>query len=102
MFYALLKWLCVVGLLASGVVFLANGLGVTVPWVHYQAFAAQGVPVGLFLLVAGVALAVFWKITLKTTEEETRTESTDYQTDTVSTTVRKVKETVTTLSNPLD
>jgi len=102
MFYALLKWLCVVGLLTSGVVFLANGLGVTIPWVHYETFAAQGVPVGLFLLVAGVALAVFWKITLQTKEEETVTESRDDNHSTISTTVRKVKETVTTLSNPLD
>ncbi len=65
--YAFLKWLLVLGLLVAGAFFLATGLGVQIPLVEYKGLTAHGVPAGIALLVAGVALAVLWKITSTTT-----------------------------------
>lgn len=97
-----LKTILVAALLAAGVVFLANGLGVEIPVLKYEKLEAYGVPAGISLLVAGVLLAVFWKVsrteTRTTTTTETKTTS-DGESSTTTTTSEKV-ETITTMAPP--
>jgi hypothetical protein len=57
-----LKWVLVLGLFALGAVFLVNGLAIEIALVKYKSLEAHGLPVGIAFLVAGVALAYFWKI----------------------------------------
>lgn len=59
----LLKWLLVVGLLATGTVCLLTGLGMEVPMLKYQGFEGHRVPAGVVLLFAGIALATLWRVT---------------------------------------
>jgi hypothetical protein len=68
-----LKWILVLGLLVAGVLALLAGLGVGVPFVKYEGLEAHGVPAGGVILIAAIALAFFWKITvkIKTTVEKT-------------------------------
>jgi len=75
MFYALLKWILILGLLASGALFLATGLGVEIPLVKYKGLEAHNVPVGIALLTAAVVLAVFWKISITQANEESFSET---------------------------
>ena len=66
---ALLKWVLVLTSLFAGALFLALGIGVTIPFVKYEGLEAHGVPVGIAVLAVGVVLAVFWKIKTTTTED---------------------------------
>ena len=73
----LIKGLLVFGLLAAGTYFLLTGFGVEVPLIKYQGFEGQRVPAGVVLLIAGIALAYFWKITETTSKKETASTSAD-------------------------
>jgi|SRR5262245_434062 hypothetical protein len=68
-FFALLKWVLVASLLFAGVASLALGLGVQIGSVKWQGVEATGVPVGIGVLAAAVALAHFWKIGRRVTQE---------------------------------
>jgi len=61
-----LKWITVIAVLAAGLFFLAHGLGVHIPKVEYKGPKAYDVPVGLFIVAAGIALAAFWKVETST------------------------------------
>lgn len=84
---ALLKWILVLGLLAAGVVFLLTGVGVEIPVVKYKGVEAYGLPAGVILLAAGVALARFWP--LQSTETTETTTSSGGSKSTTSTTTTK-------------
>ena len=79
-----LKWLLVLGLLATGAYFLLTGLGIEVPVVKYQGFEGQRVPAGVVLLIAGIALASLWRIRTTTYSKETRTSQPDGTSTTTS------------------
>lgn len=102
MFFGLLKWMLVLGLLATGTVFLLHGLGVSMAWLHYKELEAYGIPAGVLLLVAGVALAALWPVS---SEREVVTESSDSYTEegvTHTSVTRTVERVVNKLSGPLD
>ncbi len=97
-----LKTILVAALLAAGVVFLATGLGVEIPVLKYEKLEAYGVPAGIALIVAGVLLAVFWKVSHTEINTTTRTETTttgDGESSTTTTTSEK-KEVTTTMTTP--
>ena len=73
----LTKGLLVFGLLAAGTYFILTGLGIEVPLIKYKGFEGQRVPAGVVLLIAGIALAYFWKITETTSTKTTNTTSPD-------------------------
>ncbi len=66
MFAGLLKWVLVLILILAGLAFLFAGVGASVPWVKFKGLEAHEVPEGLVILAAGVALAVFWKVSWRT------------------------------------
>lgn len=72
----LLKWLLVLGLLATGTVFLLTGLGMEVSAIKYQGFEGQRVPAGVVLLIAAIALAALWRVTSTTSVKEIRSDGT--------------------------
>jgi hypothetical protein len=80
----LLKWLLVFGLLAAGTVFLLTGLGMEVPAIKFQGFEGQRVPTGVVLLIAGIALAAFWRVTITTSVKETKPDGTSRETTRVA------------------
>lgn len=97
MIFALLKFVAVVALLVGGAFFLATGLGVEIPLIKYKGLEARGVPVGIALLIAGVALARFWKVHSTESIEETFTQT---SADGDSTTTQKKTETTTNFRPP--
>lgn len=97
MIFALLKFVAVMTLLLGGALFLASGLGVEISLIKYKELEVYGIPVGVALLVAGVALARFWKIRRTEYAEETITHSTA---DGISTTTHKETETTTVFKPP--
>jgi hypothetical protein len=64
----LLKWLLVLGCLAAGLGLLLTGLGAEIPLIRYQGLEAHGMPAGIAALIAGVALAKFWRIENESTQ----------------------------------
>jgi uncharacterized membrane protein len=82
----ILKFVVIAGLMIGGAFFLAKGLGVNIPIVEYNGLKAQNVPVGIALLVIGVLIARFWKVTKKVTQETTSTTTTKDGTETTTTT----------------
>jgi hypothetical protein len=58
----LIKWALALALLAAGALFLAHGIGIETPLDKYEGSNASAIPIGLGILVAGFALAAFWKI----------------------------------------
>ena len=58
----LIKWLLVIALGCGGTLFLAHGIGIETPLDKYEGSSASAIPVGLGILLAGFALAAFWKI----------------------------------------
>lgn len=58
----LMKWVLVLGLLCGGALFLAHGIGIATPLDKYDVSGTHGVPVGIAIFAAGIALAAFWKI----------------------------------------
>lgn len=84
----LLKWISVLVLLVAGCLFLAEGLGSQIPMIKYQGFEGKNLPVGAVLLVAGIALAYFWKVSV--TEESSTTTSESQEGTTTTTTLKKV------------
>lgn len=89
--FAFLKFVAVIGLLTAGVVFLANGLGVSIPLVTYEGIEAYQVPVGLALLGGGIALAKFWQVSTSASEETTTTTTENFP-DKHSTTTTTTKK----------
>jgi hypothetical protein len=57
-----IKWVLVLALLCGGTLFLAHGIGIETPLDKYEVSSASAVPVGVGILLAGFALAAFWKI----------------------------------------
>lgn len=86
---AFLKVALVFALLVGGAAFLAIGIGVEVPLVKYKEFEAYGIPAGIALLAAAVALAYFWKVSRTESVEETHTESSSGDDSTTTQTTRK-------------
>lgn len=98
---ALMKVLLVFVVLLAGILFLAAGLGSNIPFVKYKEIEAYGVPVGVVLLVIGVALATFWKVSTTKTIERRHTETeSDIDGTTTTTTTSETKTTITTLAEP--
>jgi len=97
MIVALLKFVLVAASLACGAFFLATGLGVDIPLIKYQGLEAYGVPVGIVLLVVGVALARFWRVSTTETFEEIITTTSS---DGGSTTSQKKSKITTTFTPP--
>lgn len=97
-----LKTILVAALLAAGVVFLATGLGVEIPVIKYEKLEAYGVPAGIALIVAGVLLAVFWKVshTEITTTTTTGTKTTGDGESSTTTTISEKVEITTTMTPP--
>ena len=99
-FLGFLKWILVSGLLVIGVLSLFTGMGVEVPLVKFKDLEAHGVPAGVAILVAAVALAHFWKITTTETEETSETVSNDEGSTTTVT--NKSSKVTTQFKGPLD
>jgi hypothetical protein len=97
MIFALLKFVAVMTLLLGGAFFLATGLGVEISLLKYKELEVYGIPIGVALLITGVALARFWKVRRTEYAEETVTYS---AADGSSTTTRKETETTTTFTPP--
>jgi len=92
-----LKWVLVLASLFCGALFLSRGLGVEIPLVKYKGVEAHDVPAGVAFLVAGVALARFWKIKTITIVRETETKTSR---DGHSTKSQKTTTTVTEMRGP--
>jgi hypothetical protein len=74
-----IKSVFVAVLLLAGLGALLKGWGVEVPVIKFKGFEASGVPAGLVLLAAGIALAKFWPVkttTVKTTKTSPSGETT--------------------------
>ncbi len=97
---ALLKWSLVLGLLILGVWSLLTGLGVEVPLIKFKGLEAQGMPAGAVILAVAVALAYFWKISVRRKEETV--ETTGDESGGSFHKVERTKETVTTFKVPGD
>jgi hypothetical protein len=65
------KVLLVVGLFGAGLWLLLAHAGLLIPHVSYKGLDAYGLPVGIALMVIGVAVLFFWRIS-----EETETTTT--------------------------
>jgi hypothetical protein len=61
-FLALLKFVVIILLLATGGLFLVKGLGVDLPLLRYQKIEAQNVPAGIVILLVAIGIARFWRI----------------------------------------
>lgn len=70
-FLALLKFILILLLLVAGICFLLKGFGVTMPLIKYKGAEAHDVPAGVVLVILGIALARFWKITSTTVTKKT-------------------------------
>lgn len=86
MFATTLKFVVIAGLMIGGAFFLAKGLGVDIPLIEYEGLKAQNLPVGVVLLVVGVLIAKFWKVSKKETVERTTTTTTSDGSQTTTTT----------------
>jgi hypothetical protein len=69
MVFAIMKWILVLMLLATGTFFLLHGFGVDIPSIEYKGLKTHNLPAGFGILAAGIVLAVFWKIKIETTYE---------------------------------
>jgi hypothetical protein len=67
-FLILLKALLLFSMVVAGTLLLLAGLSIEIPLVKLNGLEAHGVPVGLAVIFAGIALAHFWKIGGKTSE----------------------------------
>jgi hypothetical protein len=65
-----LKWILVAIFLFFGAAVLLMGLGAEVPLIKYKGLEAYGVPAGVILMAASIAIAAFWKISYKVTTTE--------------------------------
>jgi hypothetical protein len=68
----LLKFSLVLVLLVVGTIFLLEGLGADITALKYEGLEGHGVPVGIALLLGGIALARLWKVRHTHTVVETR------------------------------
>jgi uncharacterized membrane protein len=71
-FLALLKFILILLLFVAGICFLLKGLGVTIPLIEYEGAKAHDVPAGIVLVILGIVLARFWKITSTTVTKTTK------------------------------
>jgi hypothetical protein len=69
---ARLKFFLVLGLLVTGTLFLVKGLGINIPVLKFERLEAHNIPMGVALLVIGIALACLWKIRYAQTLIKTR------------------------------
>jgi hypothetical protein len=87
-FLAILKVLVVISLLYLGTAFLLRHAGVELPMLKYKSLEAQNIPAGVVLLVAGVAIAKFWRVRWRETRtEQTTTTYPDGSSTTTTTTI---------------
>jgi hypothetical protein len=63
-----MKALSVLFCMVAGVALLVAGLGGNVPLIKFREAAAYGVPAGIGVMLVGVLLAAFWKVSSTTTE----------------------------------
>jgi hypothetical protein len=63
--FGVLKWSLVAALEIAGVVLLILGLGVQIGSLSFRGLEVAGVPAGVVVMAAGVALAHFWTIRKK-------------------------------------
>jgi len=68
-----LKWVLLLLIFVAGVGLLLSGLGAEVPLLKYAGAEAYGVPGGIAVMLAGVLLAVFWRVSATTTVTTTTT-----------------------------
>lgn len=90
----LFKSLLVFFFLAAGVIVLMSGLNIEIPLVKFKGLEAHQIPVGIAIILAGVALAYFWKVSEETIESTSSTSDgsgTTY-TKTTKTTYKGFKE----------
>lgn len=59
---AVLRSLVIAVLMILAIFFLAEGLGVAVPHLHWRGFPARDITVGILLVFVGIAVARFWVI----------------------------------------
>jgi hypothetical protein len=81
-FLVFLKFLLVLGLMAAGVLLFIEGLNIEIPLITFKGLEAHGVPIGIAVICAGIALARFWKIETKTNRTYETTTSSDDGTET--------------------
>jgi len=65
----LFKWLLALALMAAGALYLAQGIGIQTPLALYVKSYELGVPVGIGLFAAGVAIGALWKVEKQITRE---------------------------------
>jgi hypothetical protein len=70
----LLKFFLITICIGAAVGFLCSGIGDVIPSLKYKDFQISDIPIGVVFLIAGIALAKFWKI--KETKEESTTVTT--------------------------
>jgi ABC-type uncharacterized transport system permease subunit len=80
---AYLKWILVLGLLVAGVFSTLTGFGIQVPLLKYKGLEGQNIPAGVVLIVAGICLAYFWKITIIEETSETISTAADGSTKSI-------------------
>ncbi len=71
--HGLPKWLFVSLLSVVGIVLIVKGLGGTVPLVRFRGGEAYQLPVGILLVAAAVATAIWAQAKLRETESTTET-----------------------------
>lgn len=67
-FLVLLKSFLVFSMVVAGILLLLAGLSIEIPLVKLNGLEAHGVPVGLAVICAAIALAHFWRIGGKTSQ----------------------------------
>jgi hypothetical protein len=55
-----IRTLVIALLIACGAFFLAMGLEVPIPYVSWRGVPARDIPIGLLLVVAGIAVTRYW------------------------------------------
>lgn len=58
----LLKWLAVLACMAVGTLLLVTGAGIEIAAVKFKGLEVYGLPAGVVILIAGVALAKYWRV----------------------------------------
>ena len=59
---SLLRTLIIAVLMIFAVFFLAMGMDIPVPHLPWRGMAARDIPVGILLVLAGIAVARFWTV----------------------------------------
>ena len=59
---SVLRSLVIALLMILAIFFLAEGLDIPVPFLHWRGYPARDISVGILLVLAGIAVARFWII----------------------------------------